>query len=492
MLSKMRLGNAAVAWMIARIWRTVSIREFPVVMAAAFLASCSPNASDEIAVKIPEADRLSHTIGMIRTATPSEPHVVRILFYGQSITSPKWTEAAITQLRSAYPNVRFVATNLAIGGFASTLLERTVERDLAETYPDLVVFHVYGDHHAYERIIKIIRSRTSAEIIVQNDHLTAPVEPMCDEGLHLTLTAPPGCKGKFWYKQSNWEEHMSGKIIPDLANRYGLVVEDRRRLWDAYLKSQKIPIAALLKDGLHPNDAGWHLMANLFVGNFERLVQNYRGKNNGTVTSFTPGKQSIQKYKIEGNRIEIIADKPLSANFSARIDGQPIQKIDGCWQISRTTHLPGVPDWPALRQVEVASNPRAESWTATVTKLSRKQDEFQFSLMSNITGADGVGIATRDFISPSGAIRISAKDWVIPEGVSMHNKTVPEGFQVSWSRHFVCGHQSPVALTPSRSEFRYLVATGLSNGPHEVDLSFNPGDLPGVREIRAYHPPLKN
>ena len=40
--------------------------------------------------------------------------------------------------------------------------ERTVERDISDFYPDLIILHVYGDHRAYERIVQIMRSRSAA------------------------------------------------------------------------------------------------------------------------------------------------------------------------------------------------------------------------------------------------------------------------------------------------------------------------------------------
>jgi hypothetical protein len=172
---------------------------------------------------------LARTLSIVARATSEHPQVLRILFYGQSITSNNWIEPAIAQLRQAYPNARFDVRNMAIGGFDAGLLERTAERDLAEFYPDLVVFHAYGDHRAYERVVRIIRSRTAADVILQTDHVTTPAEPVCPEGIRFRLTAPPGCKGFLWYKQRSWEEFISSTLIPKLAYRYGLAVGQNGR-----------------------------------------------------------------------------------------------------------------------------------------------------------------------------------------------------------------------------------------------------------------------
>jgi hypothetical protein len=113
--------------------------------------------------------RLARSLAIVRASTAAQPQVLRVLFYGQSLTSPHWTDLAQEHLRRTYLRTQFVVRNMAIGGFSAKQLERTVERDVTDFYPDLLIFHAYGDHRSYERIIRIIRSRTAAEIIAQTD-----------------------------------------------------------------------------------------------------------------------------------------------------------------------------------------------------------------------------------------------------------------------------------------------------------------------------------
>lgn len=445
----------------------------------------------DVAVGATPSQRLAHSLGIVRTSTAADPKVLRILFYGQSITSRKWTDPATAAIAAHYPDTRFVVRNMGIGGFSAALLERTTARDIDDFYPDLIVFHVYGDHRAYERIIRLMRSRTAAEIIVQTDHVTEAVEPYCDEGIHLTLTPPPGCKGLIRYKQHSWEQFLSGHVLPDLAARYGLVVDPRRYAWDAYLKANGLAPEALLADSPHPNDAGWQLMARLFVGFFERQVAGWQGEGQALVATMPPPARDAVRFSFTGNRIELIAAGPLDGKVVATIDGKAPESIDGCWQTSRTSSLPGVPEWPAIRQVKV--DPRfhqAERWTATVTALNRDQTDWHFTLAGARTGADGGGTGKADLTSPSSRIRIAAADWVIPDGFAFKHAAVPEGMQVTWDHHFVCRDQPPVALLPGRIEQRHVLATGLANGAHMAALRFALGARAMVREIRAYRPPL--
>lgn len=431
---------------------------------------------------------LARTLSIIHGSTKERPQVLRVLFYGQSITSPRWTDLAADHLQRTYPNTNFVFRNMAIGGFSAKQLERTVERDVTDFYPDLIVFHVYGDHHAYERIMQIIRSRTAAEVILQTDHVVIPVEPVCHEGLHLSLVAPPGCKGILFFKQRSWEEFMSGIFIPDLASRYGLAVEPQRAMWNAYLLEHKIEPEALLADPPHPNQAGWQLMAQIFESYFDATVANYHGERSRLVTTLPPpsvGQE--QHYEFDGNRVEIIGNGPLDGHILAQIDELAPTSIDGCWQTSRTTRLE---DWPAVRKVTVKSDFKlSETWTATVRNFNDDQSDFEFTVVGDKTGPDGQGHGNSDFVSPSGRIRIAAEDWQIHDRFVQFKKKVPEDFRITWSRYFACQDLPAIPLDEGSTEIDHVIATGLPNGHHRLTLRIEPGAA-SVREIRVFRPPL--
>ena len=469
-------------------------RRLGITALALMLAGCARAPKPpEVQVGATPSARLARSIDIIRGSTAGRPAVLRVLFYGQSITSTRWTDLATAHLRATYPNTRFVVRNMAIGGFAAPLLERTVARDVAEFYPDLIVFHVYGDTAAYERIIRIMRSQTAAEIIVQDDHVVDPVEPLCAQGLHLSLHPLPGCRGFLWMRQHSYEEDVSSRVLPDLARQYGLALERRRAPWNAYLAQHHLAPAALLADPPHPNAAGWQLMARLFDAWFDRVVEAWRGEPQRLVTDRPLPQGQVVRLGFTGNRVEIIASGPLTGRVRALIDGKPPETFDGCWQTSRTSVLPGVPDWPALRQVTIdPAFHRPERWTATITQLSPKQDDFTFRIIGAGTGPDGEGHARQDFVSPSGRIRIAAKDWVIPDGVALKQRWVPEGFRVTWERHLACGDQPTVHLTAGRVEVRHIIATGIPNAAHRLSLSIAPEVRAAVGGLRTYRPPLSD
>jgi hypothetical protein len=436
-------------------------------------------------------DPLAQTASIIARSTRENPQILRILFYGQSITSPNWTDLAAAHLRKTYPNTRFEIRNMALGGFASQLLERTVERDLSEFYPDLVVFHAYGDHRAYERIVQIIRSRTAAELILQTDHVTVPVEPICAEGLYIALRPPPGCKGFIWYRQNSWEEFMSDTMIPRLTSLYGAAIEPRRERWNAYLAQHELKPQALLTDAIHPNESGWRLMAKIFEANFDKAMTNYRGGETDLVSTL-PRRTKGTDYSFEGNRVEVIADGPLDGKITAMIDGTSASDLEGCWITTRATPLVNLTDWPAVRRVTVASDIKQdETWTAKITDLNADQSDFSFILTSDKSGPDGAGRGSMDFTSASGRVRIESRDWTIRDAYALVKRKLPDGTQISWSRRFVC-HDEPAITTESddKTLVRHVLAAGLRNSAHELTLDVAPEAVPLIRELRVYRPPL--
>ena len=185
---------------------------------------------------------------LLATSTPKHHNKVRILFYGQSITEQDWWKQVADDLRKRFPNADLEIENLAIGGFASQLLIRPAEHDLYPFYPDLLIFHVYGSNKEYEDIIRNTRSRTTAEVLMQRDHVTKWPPEVIDEKKD---------KGMWW------DDLMNNHLLPEIAKKYGCGLVDIRGQWLDYLKTNKLEPKDLLKDGVHLNDHGNFLMAQL-------------------------------------------------------------------------------------------------------------------------------------------------------------------------------------------------------------------------------------
>lgn len=451
--------------------------------------TCSPQP-----VSVPKAPNSTQALARVRSillsATAEHPKVLKILFYGQSISTRRWTDQAMVDLRAAYPNVRFDYRNLALGGWSAVTLERAAARDIEESYPDLIVFHVYGDHRAYERIIRMFREKTAAEIVIQTDHVVTPVEPLCDTGLHLRWSPPPGCKGHLWFRQRQWEDYMSGRRLPELATQYGLALEPRRQRWNAYLQAHHMAPNSLIADGPHPNERGWALMAALFTSWFKRVVATSTLSNPDPmqVRHLAPPRPgTVVRYEFDGNRIELLAAGPLNGKMTATVDGRRSAAIDGCWQNSRVSRLPTVPDWPALKQVSVdPAMHQANRWSLRFTGLNPGLTTFAFS---DANGPQGKGSADAMFTSDDGKIHIEPQDWMLTLAHEVSGKRMPEGSTFIFDRHFACDDEPAVPLTANSVEQRHVIATGLLNAHHTVRIALAP-DAPFVREVRTYRPPM--
>ena len=133
------------------------------------------------------------------------------------------------RLRRRFPHANLLIENRAIGGHSSPRLVKTAEADLYPFYPDLLIFHVYGAHDDYERIIRRVRERTTAEILLQNDHLRAT-----DGFVEETDPARLGPQKEMW------TQFMNYSFLPDVARKYSAELCDQRALWKQYLRDYNL------------------------------------------------------------------------------------------------------------------------------------------------------------------------------------------------------------------------------------------------------------
>ncbi len=444
---------------------------------------------------VSDEQKLARSLEIIRTSTPANRKVLKVLFYGQSITASGWHNTVVAHWHQRYPNTIFVVQNRALGGFSSQLLERTTAQDIAAFYPDLIVFHVYGDHRAYERILRMFRSQTAADVILQTDHGEVMPDPPCVEGLRLTLQRNPGCAGMLWVHQRLWHDEMSYHTIPALAKKYGMAVEPQRQWWRDYLLRTHVAPNSLLVDGLHPNEKGKELIAEFFNQYFDHLVEHWDGEVEHNVSSIFPnavhrtGEQETVHF--EGDRLEILSNKPLTVWSVASIDGVAPMDLDGCYQVTRSSSIGSVPEWPAVRRITLVRNHTAEDWTATLTNISSDEKSFDFVMKGSATGDEGSGSSLHDFVSKSGTLRIDGQDWMLGSAYQLKHIQHRTPFEVNWSVRYVCGGDPEVIdRGDGMAQYRYILATGIFNGKHTVTLSLPANSLSDVVEFRSYQPPL--
>ncbi|HPD15140.1 MAG TPA: SGNH/GDSL hydrolase family protein [Planctomycetota bacterium] len=411
---------------------------------------------------------IQRTMTLLATSTPEKRHKVRILFYGQSITVQPWWKRVEADLRRRFPHADLECANLAIGGFASQLLVRTAEYDLYPFYPDLLIFHVYGHHVRYEDIIRRTRERTTAEILIQTDHVTKEAE-------------------------DDWTKKMNYTFLPAYAARYGCQLSRIRESWKQYLADRALKPQQLLRDGVHLNEHGEFLMAELVNQELVYRPDLPQDEWKGLVRDYAVGDDVKWEgdrltLEFEGNRVVALAEPTGGGKCRVLLDGRRPSEFPELYYHARPTGTANI-GWPAIKAIGHEKPLVLEEWTATCTGFNDAADEFRFSVVGSVTGPDGEGTAKERFVSKSGRIVIQPDDWVFAYDRKVSNKPTPDGFKVRWRvlPLFRDEFEAPTLGDYLGQELPTTLAQGLPNTRHKLELV----GKAALKAIRIYKPPIR-
>lgn len=432
----------------------------------------------------PVADTANLGVGIQRamtlmaTSTPQKRNTVKVLFYGQSITEQAWSKQVGDELKKRFPHADLEIANKAIGGFASQRLVKVAEHDLYPWYPDLVIFHVYGANNTYEEIIRNIRTRTTAEVLMQTDHVGAKLPPVVknwDEAKELEKQD----KGMWWDYMMNYV------FLPDIAKKHGCGVADVRTPWVKYLADNKLDTRALLKDDIHLNDDGCKVMAGIVSqylvhrpdlpkDAWQNLVRDVEAKADGKTLIVTA----------EGNRFDVVVgtiDKPLSATVT--IDGKKPSEFPGCYAFTRVSpHA-----WSPLFIMRIDHNAPLviEDWTLTLTSVAADGKSWKFAVKGSVTGEDGEGDSSQPFTSKSGRVVIAPDSW-FPGGAKIDN-----GYKITWKAVPLFADKVELKAGETGKENLVTLAQGLPNAEHKIVLTAEREIGTAVKAVRVYRPGMK-
>jgi hypothetical protein len=422
---------------------------------------------------------IQRTMTLLATSTPQRRNRVRVLFYGQSITEQDWWREVADDLRRRFPHADLDIRNRAIGGFASQMLVMPAEHDVFPWYPDLVIFHVYGAHDDYERIIRGIRMRTTAEVLMQTDHVTAWPDPKADENTDKGL----------W-----WDHMMNDVFLPDIARRHGCGVADVRTGWLAALRERKLEPKALLKDGVHLNAEGCKLMAQLVGASLVHRPDLPGTAWSDLVRDVQVGKgarwvKGSLKLTFDGNRVDVVSARRPGARAQActvLVDGRKPSAFPEAYAITRPDPAPWSPLF--IARVDHDKPLVIEDWTLRITELLDEGKRWKFDVAGSVTGPDGSGDSAEEFVSNSGRVRIAPKAHFNAYG----SGRPPVGYECRWK--VVPMHTDtvapPVVTDPAREE-AVTVIQGIPNGRHTLEIRSSDGKPAPIRAIRVYRPPAR-
>ena len=418
----------------------------------------------------PTANRVSRTFARMARSTAERPETVRILFYGQSIVGQDWgMKFIVPELKRRYPTVRFVAENRALGGYEAPTLIKTAEADLYPFYPDLLFFHVYGETDKYIEIVRRVRERTAADVILWSSHLNAK-EGESKEKIEDLLARPDS----------------RSMVIRGTADRYGCMFVDLRSKWCRMLLDAGKVAQDMLRDGIHMKAESLPVYANMLTEDLPFGCAETANAQAGTVQE----REASLRLAFTGNRVVAVADGQAGAEYDVILDGKPVEEYGEMWTFTRTT--PGVRNtkWPMLKSVNrVTPSCRRETWTLTfLDGINEGGTVIPYRVDGSVTGADGIGCNTNDFVSASGRVAIPAKSWPGFKGKwgrwnYLKQKPYP-GLKVEWEN-------VPMFVAPYRPGARHeetVLVQGCANGPHVLELRpRTPGPL-GILKFRTYAP----
>jgi hypothetical protein len=428
---------------------------------------------------------IQRTMTLLATSTPERRNAVRILFYGQSLSKQEWTRTIADQLRARFPYADITFANRAIGGYASSLLKRTLPHDVFAFYPDLIIFHDFGGEPDYEYIIAEIRRHTTAEILIQNDRPDALT----------TEPAPTDPKKLSGYK---WMNRHNAEWLPDLAARYGCEIADVRGPFLEYLQAHGLKPADVLNDGAHFNFQGDYLIAELSGRHlrydpalprtsWEKLVSTHEI---GRDIQWVNGKLELE---FEGNRVDAIAgwaDPYYGGEAEVRIDGQRPSERPELYHITRPTDTFSV-DWPGVNHIGAEKPLLVEDWTLKILEVNADESRLRFEVTGTRTGPDGSGVSTERFVSKSGRVVIEPEDWTFARSFALVHQPTPPGFEMTWRvlPMFVDVYRAAPVEDRTR-ELATTLAVGLAGTKHKLELIARGPNPPMIRTIRIYRPPL--
>lgn len=442
---------------------------------------------------LPAGAGISRTLHLLQNSTPQRRHRVRILFYGQSITRDggnapnEWFRSVTTWLQQKYPNADIETQMLAVGGFDAKAMQGPSRMDLPAFFPDLILWQNYGKYPDMDETLTWWRTHTTAEIGINNWH----------------------CGGSEKRLNSNRNiERMAYLYIPDLARRFGAELIDLRTPWRQRWNEQDTERKQLTSDEVHLGPIG-----SQWYAEFNEAYLNYNPKVPvdplNMVATFVVDKDvkwvgKSLKLSFRGNRVEVLVrpgNAPAAA-ASVRIDGKKPSEFSGAYSFSRPNEDIDH-DWPwrtsAPAAIDVAATPLLEDWTLTLRSIAypmkRASVACSFTISGSLSHDDGIGFCEKDFASNSGRVRIPAAAWAhLWDAKNVNSrKTLSVGDEFHWKvlpLHTDILLPTGMSTADSTREYWTLLASGLSNGKHTLELTAAGAITPQIEEIRVYRPPL--
>ena len=136
-----------------------------------------------------------------------------------------------------------------------------------------------------------------------------------------------------------------------------------------------------------------------------------------------------------------------------------------------------------------------EEWTCIFTGAEEPYSDFSFSISGSVTGYDGTGRASLDFISDSKRIIIKAGDveeggdWHLKRSFKVLQTRVHPGDTIQWKTYSICTNVFiPTPAADPSVENVTTLFQGVENTKHRLQIIRVGKNRPPISEIRVYRP----
>lgn len=403
-------------------------------------------------------------------------------------------EDLIAAIQARFPNAPPIVYKKMVGGSTPYhLLQGWARHLVIPDQPDVVLIYNFGKTAGMERVIRELRTQTTADIVVGTLHWCRNHQPV-------------------WPDPDAVNRHLDPNALRELCARYGVEFVESRREITQYMLDNNLEINDLIVDAVHQSPYAAKIINANIARHFHRTAQfsyepNSRERrilaNSETVSktgnwqaadptnAVTATGAATMEVQFTGNRIDLIGQRnPDAGALKVFIDGTPATDLNAYY----ATYIqadPGnyidlnsaVTDYRRIisdrcpHGVSLGENIVPQTWTITMTS-----DNGDYSLVGSITGPDGQGNAFKPFTSASGQIIIEPRLWRLAKT----NRT-GDAFTFEVKRNTL----GKVAFTGEPGKFRTTLADGLTNGPHTLTIE-SLGDGPvTVEAFDIFEPPLR-
>ncbi len=152
-------------------------------------------------------------------------------------------------------------------------------------------------------------------------------------------------------------------------------------------------------------------------------------------------------------------------------------------------------DLPAMIRIDHTSPWVSEDWSCVFTEAEPPYTDFRFSITGSVTGKDGEGRGSQDFVSPSGRVIIrkgdaeDGGDWHLNRSYKVLKTIVNIGDTVKWKTYSISTNIFNTSSTADPSGEKSLILfQGVPNTGHILKITSSGGVLPSISMIKVYRP----